>query len=182
MKIVYTRSSTIYDDSRATKEINALLEAGYHVVVLGWDRTGNAKSLCNELFDIKKRSITFKFFDGKVGNNFISKLISRVKWGKWLKRALRYESEISVIHACDYDTGATIRRFAIKHKIKYVYDIFDYYVDAHSVPNPSLIILFAPCQFSPLIDGSSDALIHSNFTELLFLVTLKLTFAITLTE
>lgn len=134
MKIVYTRSSTIYDDSRATKEINALLEAGYHVVVLGWDRTGNAKSLCNELFDIKKRSITFKFFDGKVGNNFISKLISRVKWGKWLKRALRYESEISVIHACDYDTGATIRRFAIKHKIKYVYDIFDYYVDAHSVP------------------------------------------------
>ncbi|HHU72431.1 MAG TPA: hypothetical protein GXZ21_10445, partial [Clostridiales bacterium] len=43
MKIIaYIRSSNIYDDSRATKEITALLDEGYKVVVLGWNRDGKA--------------------------------------------------------------------------------------------------------------------------------------------
>lgn len=134
MNITFTRSSTIYDESRATKEIFAFLEKGYHVTVLGWDRSGGAEQYCEDLFRNYSSTISFKFYSGFIGNTKIDKILSRGKWNKWLMNELSQQKEIDVIHACDYDTGAAVRRFAKKNKIKYVYDIYDYYIDAHPVP------------------------------------------------
>ena len=135
MHIVFTRSSTIYDDSRATKEITALLEDGHIITVLGWDRNGNASRKCADLFSTYGNQVSFKFFSGTTGENIIKKILSRASWNRWLSKELSKESRIDVIHACDYDTGAAVRKFAKAKKIKYVYDIYDYYVDAHPVPS-----------------------------------------------
>ncbi len=40
--IIFIRATNIYDDSRATKEIVSLSQNGYNVIVLGWNRDGNA--------------------------------------------------------------------------------------------------------------------------------------------
>lgn len=135
MSIVFVRSSTIFDDSRATKELFALLEQGYCVTVLGWDRTGRAVENCNSIFAKYLGRIAFRFCEIDPGRTTIAKMIGRVKWNLWILKCLKKEKKIDVIHACDYDTGAIIRRYSKKNKIKYVYDIYDYYVDAHSVPS-----------------------------------------------
>lgn len=134
MIVAFTRSSTIFDDSRASKELFAFLEAGYKVIVFGWDRSGKAVVECTELFKEYKDSIRFKFYSGSTGESKISKIVSRMKWNKWLKSQLASLKHIDIIHACDYDTGCAVRKIANRMKIKYVYDIYDYYVDAHPVP------------------------------------------------
>ncbi len=134
MNIVFTRSSTIYDDSRSTKEICTFLDNGFHVIVLGWDRNGTAEAQCKALFADYGNRISFRFYSGKADGGTLQKVINRIKWGRWLKKTLSGIRNIDVIHACDYDTGATVRRVASKKNIKYVYDIFDYYVDAHQLP------------------------------------------------
>ena len=48
--VAFIRTTNIYDDSRATKEITALSDAGYRVVVLGWDRNGEAEEKTMHLF------------------------------------------------------------------------------------------------------------------------------------
>lgn len=135
MKVVFTRSSNIYDDSRATKEITALLDSGYFVSVLGWNRDGKANDQCERVFAKYNQQISFYFYDGNTGDGMIGKLFSRFLWAKWLKKNLDKIHQIDVIHSCDYDTGNTVRRFAKKNNIKYIYDIFDYYIDAHPVPS-----------------------------------------------
>lgn len=57
-----------------------------------------------------------------------------MSWSKWLYKQLILQDTIDIIHACDYDTGATVRRFAERHNIKFIYDIFDYYIDSRPVP------------------------------------------------
>lgn len=134
MHIVFARSSTLFDDSRATKEILALLEAGYNVTVLGWDRSGYALEKCVELFSNYNDQISLKMFSGTVGSGFIQKIVSRIAWNRWLKKEIINIPIIDVLHACDYDTGVAVRKIATSKKIKFVYDIYDYYIDAHPVP------------------------------------------------
>lgn len=74
------------------------------------------------------------FYSGDVGHTKISKMIARKKWFQWLKGNLSLINGIDVIHACDYDTGAIVRIFSKNKGVRYVYDIYDYYVDAHPVP------------------------------------------------
>lgn len=134
MIIVYTRSSTIFDDSRATKEILAFIEEGYSVKVFGWDRSGEAYQRCKQLFSSYTKQVSFNFYSGKTGDNKIQKIIERKRWSDWLENSLSEVKDIDVIHACDYDTGNAVNKYAKKHSVRYVYDIFDYYVDAHPVP------------------------------------------------
>ena len=134
MKIVFTRSSTIYEDSRATKEITVLLDAGNTVNVLGWDRDGLALEKCKELFYTYGSHISFSFFSGDTGKTMIGKIIKRREWALWLKHQLSRIADIDVIYACDFDTGVTVREFSRGKNIKYIYYIYDYYVDAHPVP------------------------------------------------
>ena len=136
MLIAYTRSSSIYDDSRATKEISAFLEQGYRVEVFGWDRDGKSMEKCVELFKEYADAVTFSFYDGTTGGSAIGKIIGRYSWNRWLENKLLDIRSLDAIHTCDFDTGVAARRVAKKRRIEYVYDIFDYYADAHPVFGP----------------------------------------------
>lgn len=135
MKVLYIRTSNIYDDSRATKEIIALAEKGHRVHVLGWDRDGDAKQKTCEVFAKYSSMITVDFFtcllSGGIGIKNIDKLL---KWLVWTRKQLGKRSDIEAIHACNLDAALGVWKYAKKHGIKIVYDIYDYYIDSHSIP------------------------------------------------
>jgi glycosyltransferase involved in cell wall biosynthesis len=51
---------------------------------------------------------------------------------QWLKKNV---NSFDAIHACDFDTAYTSSKIAHKYQKKFIYDIFDYYVDAFNVPS-----------------------------------------------
>ena len=131
---IFVRSSCIYDDSRATKEIINLLENNYNVIVLGWNRDGKALSEANKVFE-KFDNITIKMYNVDASNGIGLKNINKLfKWFKWIKQQLNFIKNIDFIHACDLDTGLVVQKYCKKHNIKYIYDIYDYYVDTHNIP------------------------------------------------
>ena len=68
-----------------------------------------------------------------LGVKNIDKLIG---WMSWLKKTVRSISDVDIVHACDLDTGRVARKYCKKNRKKLVYDIFDYYIDTHTVPGP----------------------------------------------
>ena len=135
MKIAFLRSSGIYDDSRATKELMALLEEGYIIDVYGWDRTGCSVERVESVFAAYKDKISFHFYTGETGSNVAKKILIRYKWAKWLYKNLLKNKPYSLIHSCDYDTGEIAYKYFKKYSVRYIYDIYDYYIDAHPVPS-----------------------------------------------
>lgn len=132
--VVFVRSCEIYNDSRSTKEILALSEFGYNVVVLGWDRDGAAQQKCDYIFG-KYKNVELHFYKERIPNGIGFKNIRKLfGWFKWIKTQLKLLEDIHIIHCCDFDTGYCIRKYAKKNNIKYIYDIFDYYIDSHSIP------------------------------------------------
>lgn len=138
--IAFVRGTGIFNDSRATKEIKALIEDGYYVEVVGWDRNGGALKRCEETFADVLDSVKFYFFDVRAENGIGMKNIHKLfAWFRWVKRTLKTinkKKDIFAIHACDLDAGIPAKKFCKKKKIKLVYDIFDYYIDTHHVPRP----------------------------------------------
>lgn len=132
--VAFIRSTNIYDDSRATKEILALIEGGYRLVVFGWNRNGDAEKKTRQLF--KDKEIEFRFFDCPLQNGIgirnINKLLG---WIEWTKKGLKSIRELYAVHACNLDGGMGAYYFCKKHHIPLVYDIYDYYVDSHDIPN-----------------------------------------------
>jgi glycosyltransferase involved in cell wall biosynthesis len=133
--IAYIRSNSIFDDSRATKEIMAISELGFDVVVLAWDRFGDGIEKCNNVFK-SYSNVSFLMFNCEAKNGIGLKGITKLfKWFKWLNKQLcSLKDNLVAIHSCDLDTGICARKFSKKHNIKYIYDIYDYYVDTHKVP------------------------------------------------
>ena len=133
--VAYIRASGIYNDSRATKEITDLANAGFHLVVLGWDRDGKAAQECNSIFSDQK-GIVFHFFNLHAPNGIGLKGIDKLlRWFVWIYKRLKNEKQLDAVHACDLDTGLITYAFCKRHKIPLVYDIYDYYIDCHSVPH-----------------------------------------------
>ena len=133
-RIVYIRASSIYNDSRATKEINALYEAGYRVTVLGWNRDGKGIDKCKTLF--ANKNIRVELFNNNAENGIGGKNSYKlIVWTAWLRVQLhKLKGEIDIIHMCDFDSAIGAFHYARKHTIKTVYDIYDYYADAHNIP------------------------------------------------
>ena len=53
-------------------------------------------------------------------------------WFKFVKKILKLvQAEIDVVHACDLDSGLPAKSMCKKYNKKLVYDIYDYYIDAH---------------------------------------------------
>lgn len=131
--IAYVRATSIYNDSRASKEIKTIAEAGYKVVVLGWDRDGEACEKCKKVFT--NSNVTFKFFDVRLPNGIGIKNIEKLfRWIKWVKCQLNGVDKLKAVHACDLDAGIGAYFFCKKSKVPLVYDIFDYYIDCHVIP------------------------------------------------
>lgn len=131
-KIAYIRSGSFYDDSRATKEVKALSEAGYAIHIIGWDRDGNALEKCKAIFNEK---VTYSFYkkkiDGFIGYKGILKLLGFLLFVK--QQLKENASELFAVHACDLDGGVGAYSICKKVGISLVYDIYDYYIDSHNI-------------------------------------------------
>lgn len=133
--IAFIRGTGIFDDSRSTKEIMALAEAGYRIEVLGWDRHGNAAERCAEAFIAVSEKVNFSFFCVRAENGIGIKNIDKmVGWIRWIGKTLKRIDNLHAVHACDLDAGIAARWFCKSHGVKLVYDIFDYYIDCHHIP------------------------------------------------
>lgn len=134
--IAYVRATNIYDDSRATKEILALAEAGYTVKVLAWDRNGKAKENCAKVFADCQERISCEFYtadaENGIGMRNLSKLLN---WFRWVYKSLRGMKPLYAVHACNLDAGLSAYRYCKKTKTPLVYDIYDYYIDSHTIPS-----------------------------------------------
>ena len=136
MQIIYIRAANIYDESRATKEIFSLASAGHKVHVLGWNRNGVAHEKVKEVFSKYADSVSFDFYDNKLDPNKGNSIIKLLSWDRWVLRTLKKIKDIDVVHACDFDSGFAAYRYCRHKRKKLVYDIYDYYIDAHHVPKP----------------------------------------------
>lgn len=133
--LAYVRKSNIYNDSRATKEIEALADDGYRIKVFGWAQGSEAIEKTNEVFFKYGNQISCFFFDVPFKNEFLLfKIINLFFWFAWIKKSIKKDKSFTIIHSCDFDGGASIWKYAIRKKIKFVYDIYDYYLDSHSIP------------------------------------------------
>ncbi|WP_318616814.1 glycosyltransferase family 4 protein [Sporosarcina sp. YIM B06819] len=136
MRIMMTRSNPVNPDPRVEKELNTLLERGYELKVLAWERNGgqDVKQRDNIALDNGQVQIELFHKEALFGRGIIN-LWSLLLFQLFLlKKLIHYRRDYDVIHACDFDT--VIPAFVVSkifHK-KYVYDVFDYYVDAFRVP------------------------------------------------
>ena len=135
--VAFIRGTGIYDDSRSTKEIAALVENGYKVYILGWDRDGRAQEKCREIFGEYGDALSLYFYNVRVPNGLGMKNIGKLLgWIRWIKKTLFSLPEVEIVHACDLDTGIAAKAYCKKTGKKLIYDIFDYYIDTHTVPGP----------------------------------------------
>lgn len=139
-RVIMLRTTSIVDDSRITKEANALLKNGYQVTIYGWDRSqkikGNILKLENGEIHLDYCSIPCSYGGG------IKNILKILQFFRQLKKYLKQNHKnYDIIHSCDLDTGIIARKIARKYQKKLVYDIFDYYTDSHSFPKPISTIL-----------------------------------------
>lgn len=133
--VIFIRNSNIFDDSRATKEINLLLEMGFNVYVLGWARNTEAKRISEESFSQWKGRIFFKFYSIYLSNGIGMKNIDKLfGWFKWIYNEVKKINDIVFMHICNLDSAIGAYHFCEVKRIPYVYDIYDYYVDSHRIP------------------------------------------------
>lgn len=133
-KVLFLRTTSIIDDSRVSKEMNALLKAGFEIHAYGWDRKQKNPShqmkLENGIVQLDYCSIPCGYGEG------FKNVFKREKFNKELKKYLKNNiHQYDIIHSCDFDTGFIARKICKKYHKKLVYDIFDYFIDCHTLPN-----------------------------------------------
>lgn len=128
--IYYVRSTSIINDSRASKEIHSLIQAGYNVTVLGWDRDSRVNN--HSAIQINEKQIRSKFFKFKAGYGASKKnLFGMLLFEIWeLIVLIKNNKKYSCIHACDFDCGFVALIVSILCNKKLVYDMYDYYSDS----------------------------------------------------
>lgn len=135
--ILFLRSNPVNPDSRVEKEVEALCEVGYNVNIFCWDRSNNYPVRISILkigkFEIPIYKVGIKAEYGKG----LANLSPNLQFQRAIKHFLIENSKnYDFVHACDFDTAYTAFSFINKRKkIKFIYDIFDFYVDAFNVPN-----------------------------------------------
>lgn len=133
--IIFLRSTSIKNDSRVLKEVGCLIKHGYNVKVLGWDRDEFLKN--NQSINFDNINIPIQVFRKKAEyGSGIKNLIKLFQFQVWLLyNLLKIRKNIDIIHSCDLDTALPARLISKFFKKKMVYDIFDYYIDSHYMPN-----------------------------------------------
>lgn len=133
--VYYIRSTSIINDSRASKEITSLINNGYDVVVLGWDRDDRINDYENVYVNGKKINSIFFKKKSKYGKS-LSTIKGLILFQFWVYNTLKkHKDEYSYIHACDFDCGYVSYRIAKRFNKYLVYDIYDYYIDSRPMPN-----------------------------------------------
>lgn len=86
--IVFVRTSGIYYDSRASKEILSLVEGGYTIEVIGWDRTGGSLEKSKAAFSDVLENVSFRFFDLQISHLGIRNTDKLIRWMRYVKKEL----------------------------------------------------------------------------------------------
>jgi glycosyltransferase involved in cell wall biosynthesis len=134
-RVVLIRSNPVRPYPRLEKMANCLVEMGYGVTVLAWDRDDNYEAR-EEVLELKSTHVKIVRvgikgqFSGGFKKNFNGLIKFQCFIFKWLSK---YRKEYDVIHAYDFDTGFIALRCARLYKKKFVYDIPDYYIDSHGL-------------------------------------------------
>lgn len=135
-KVLFIRSNSINPDPRVEKEVITLLDNGYDVEILGWDRSRKNNSSYNKNLSNKNVKVYLlgskSSFGAGFKKNFFPLLLFEIKLFIWLHKNIL---EFDYIHACDFDTAYISNKLAKKFNKIFIYDIFDFYVDSFSVPN-----------------------------------------------
>lgn len=131
-KVLIIRSTSILKDSRTIKLINELLNFGYDVETLGWDRLGEYDS---DEMDYKFGGKTAKIFFFKQKCQYgagLKNINNFIKFRKWIKQQIKKRDDNYIIHACDFDTASVA--FKAKGGKKFIYDIYDYFSESRNLP------------------------------------------------
>lgn len=153
LRVLFCRSNPIAPDPRVEKEAAALLQGGYAVSVIGWDRSAALPaSERRDGLHIERISIQAPYAAGMMN------LPNLLRWEYLLLSWLwRHRSEYDLIHACDFDTilpALWAKKFWGK---RVVYDIFDFYAD-HLRRTPKMVKALIRASDIAAI-GKADALI-----------------------
>lgn len=134
-RILICRSNPIAPDPRVEKEARTLIKAGYHVGVIGWDRSGDLPSLQSQHgYTIFRRRIRAGYARGLM--NLFPLFAWQISLLAWL---IKRRNDFDILHACDFDTilpALFCKQFFRKIV---VYDIFDFYAD-HLRSTPSWLM------------------------------------------
>ncbi|WP_138205979.1 glycosyltransferase family 4 protein [Haloimpatiens lingqiaonensis] len=134
--VVFLRSNPVNPDPRVEKEANSLIKEGYNVIVVAWDRSEKYKMKEANL-DLENGSAKiYRFgipatYGGGMKSNLKALILFQIRLIQWL---FRYRKQYDIIHACDFDTAFVASKCSKILNKKLIYDIFDYYVDAFTVP------------------------------------------------
>lgn len=133
--IFYLRSTSIINDSRASKEINSLITNNFNVTVVGWDRD---KQITNyQKVIINKHPVNSIFFKFKANYGSSAKtILGLILFQLWLFLILLLNhKKYDYLHACDFDCGFISMIISKLFKKKLIYDMYDYYSDSRSMSN-----------------------------------------------
>jgi glycosyltransferase involved in cell wall biosynthesis len=155
-RILFCRSNPIAPDPRVEKEARALVNAGYPVQVLGWDRTATLLQQEQTQGFLVQRLVIKAV--GGVGLHNLPQLL-RWQWGllRWL---VWHRREYDLIHACDFDTilPALLCKWFLRKSV--VYDIFDFYADMLRLTPAIVVHLVRTAELWAI--GQADAVILAD--------------------
>ena len=125
LQVVMLRSNPVAPDPRVSKTAASLAAAGYRVTIFCWDRLQQVLAGDNlPGVTIIRRQISGQYASG------LRNLIPLLRWQAalfaWLFSQRR---QITVIHACDFDTVLPAYVISRLFHIPLIYDIFDFYAD-----------------------------------------------------
>lgn len=156
-RICILRSNPVNPDSRVEKEAWTLKLAGYDVHILAWNRDSNSGEMTESIYvgneEVPITRLGYKATFGEGFKNIIPYMKFQLHMRRWLNK-----NRFDVIHACDFDTAFFSIGIAKKHKIKFVFDIFDF---LYGEPQNLMEKLVKHAQIS-IINNSSATIICSE--------------------
>lgn len=135
MRIIFLRSNPVLPDPRVEKEVKTLINYGHEVKILAWNRVTKSRGKYGKI-KVGREDCSIRWFDirssfGRGLRNILPLIFFQISILIWL---CKHRNKYDIIHACDFDTVIPAWLSSKLFKKKYVYDIFDYYVDAFSIP------------------------------------------------
>lgn len=158
-RVILLRSNPVNPDPPVEKAALALLNAGYSVKIIGWDRDTDdrLKKEFVQLSDHKVEVIRFGIkaqFSGGIKKNLLPLCMFLKRLRSWL---VKNRATYDIIHAFDFDTGFVASRYAKVFNKKFVYHILDYYVASHGLRKT---VLEKPiCKLENSVINGADATI-----------------------
>lgn len=133
-RVVLIRSNPVAPDPPVEKIADTLLQKGYRVTILAWDRSKNYNTK-ETLIKSRSGNVPIIKFGIKAGYGSgmksLKELIKfQVKIFKWLST---HKKMYDIIHAFDFDTGFVANICAKIYSKKFVYHILDFYVESHNM-------------------------------------------------